>query len=484
MAGWKKGRWEHESSFSSFNQKLGILRAAHIGNLTDLQLAIQSDVPLNNEDVFSYDIERPCQQIRHLTARHKALFKINDTWRLSGQYVFQFNHRQEYDVVRSSGSAAQKPQLSFRLWSNSLDVALEHLPIRHWQGGLGVQLIQQTNFVGKGGLIPDYDAWGGSIWFMERRRRYPKPWELEFGVRYDYRQTSAVTTGTLNNLDTLVHFGSLSGTAGVIYHFNQALSATFNTGLAWRPPHVNELFARGVHQGAGTFEQGNPKLLSEKAWNSNLTLQWRKGRSEAMLSAFRNRMNDFIYLDPQNTLVLTVRGAYPAYFYAQADAVLKGMEGSCSLPVSKKLSIETRFSLLRAQRLLPDSSVVESGATRDWLPLMPADRLQYGMKWTIREKSGKVGKEQHESFVRLLANSTLRQSRIPAAGLLKVAPDGFTALTFDAAHTLLIHGKVPLEIGLTVQNLLNTRYREYLNFFRFYTDEPGLNAGIRAKITF
>ncbi|MBL7827499.1 MAG: TonB-dependent receptor, partial [Saprospiraceae bacterium] len=43
MAGWKKGRWEHESSFSSFNQKLGILRAAHIGNLTDLQLAIQSD---------------------------------------------------------------------------------------------------------------------------------------------------------------------------------------------------------------------------------------------------------------------------------------------------------------------------------------------------------------------------------------------------------------------------------------------------------
>lgn len=480
MTGWKKGRWEHESMVSSFNQQIAIMRAAHIGNLTDLQRAIDSDVPLNNQDVFSYDIDRPYQQIRHFTLKHKAIYRFNDVWRLSGQYVFQFNHRREYDVVRSSGTASTKPQLSFRLWTNSLDVALEHLPIRHWQGGVGVQVLQQTNFVGKGGLIPDYNATGASVWVMERRRRFPRPWEFEFGARYDFRRTQAETSGTLNNIDTLVQFSKVSGTVGAIYHFTPNLSATANTGFAWRPPHVNELFARGVHQGAGTFEQGNPNLKAEKAWNTNVSLQWRRGRSEATVSVFRNQIQDFIYLDPQNNFVLTVRGAYPAYFYAQADAVLKGLEASFVLPVSKQWSVESRLSMLRAQRILPDSEAVETGAQRDWLPLMPADRIQFGIKWAIRDKTKT---DMAETFVRLMAGSLLKQTRIPTIGLLKAAPAGVTTFSLDAARTFFVFKK-PLEIGLTAQNLLNARYRDYLNFFRYYADEPGVNVGIRAKLIF
>ena len=56
-------------------------------------------------------------------------------------------------------------------------------------------------------------------------------------------------------------------------------------------------------------------------------------------------------------------------------------------------------------------------------------------------------------------------------------------LGFDAAHTF--HWKDrPLEVGLNIQNLTNLRYREDLNFFRYYADEPGLNLSLRAKLTF
>ena len=82
-----------------------------------------------------------------------------------------------------------------------------------------------------------------------------------------------------------------------------------------------------------------------------------------------------------------------------------------------------------------------------------------------------------------MASSILKQTRIPAVGLLKAAPAGVTTFSLDAAHTVFIFKK-PLEIGLTAQNLLNARYREYLNFFRYYADEPGVNVGIRAKLIF
>ena len=490
LAGWHSGRWTHEAGASVFSQRLGILRASHIGNLTDLQLAIESPVPLNNRDAFTYDLERPYQSIRHLTAKYKTSLRLSEKWKLSGQYAFQYNRREEYDVVRKSGTAADKPQLSFRLWTNTADLALEHFPIRHWQGGIGVQAIQQTNYVGKGGLIPDYTTWGGSVWALERWRRFPNPWEFEVGARYDYRQTAATTAGSLQNIDTLVHFGNVSGTAGVIYHAGKTFSFTLNTGYAWRPPHVNELFARGIHHGAGTYEQGRPDLLPEKAWNTNLTLSWHKGRSDASLTLYRNQVQDFIYLDPQQTFVLTVRGAFPAYFYAQADAVLHGLDGSMSLPLLKNWSLESRFSLLRGYRLTGDPAGNGETRHRDWLPLMPADRYQYGVKW---QKGGTAKEEGANTYVRLMATTALRQLNIPAEGLLKDSPPTFTTLSLDAAHTFYwsfrkraaaSREKLPLEIGLTVQNLLNARYREYLNFFRFYADEPGVNVGVRVKVQF
>ncbi|MCS7036666.1 MAG: TonB-dependent receptor, partial [Saprospiraceae bacterium] len=195
------GRWRHESALSRFAQRIGILQAAHIGNLTDLQRAIESPVPLNNDNRFRYDIGRPFQRIQHYTARHRVSRPLSDRWKFSTQYALQFNLREEYDIVRRTGSAANKPQQRFRIWTHMLDAAVEHAPIYHWEGGVGGQLIYQYNLVGRGGLIPDYQSWGGSLWWLERWRHFPKPWELELGLRYDYRRTAASTTGTLYNVD-------------------------------------------------------------------------------------------------------------------------------------------------------------------------------------------------------------------------------------------------------------------------------------------
>jgi len=474
------GRWRHEAALSRFAQHVGILQAAHVGNLTDLQRAIESPRPLNNDDRFSYGIRRPFQRIQHYTARHRASRALSERWKLSTQYALQFNRREEYDVVRRTGSAADKPQQRFRIWTHMADVALEHAPLNHWEGGVGAQLLYQYNLVGRGGLIPDYQSWGGSVWWLERWRHYPKPWELEVGLRYDYRRTAAQTTGTLNTVDTTVHFAGLSGTLGILRRMGEHLRWTFNTGYAWRPPHVNELFARGVHHGAGTYEEGRPDLSPERAWNTHLTAHYERPRTQAMLTLFRNQVKNFIYLDPQRTLVLTSRGAFPAYFYAQADAVLYGADVSVVVPLLAGLAVEGRASLLRAYRMALDSA--DGAAAREWLPLMPADRFQYGLYWSSDGQATASPKLSY-TYARLTGSTTLRQTRIPAAGLLQEAPPAFTVWSIEAGRTFPLHKRPTqyLESGLSVRNLTNVRYREYLNFFRFFADEPGLNLSLWCK---
>ncbi|MCK6692548.1 MAG: TonB-dependent receptor [Thermoanaerobaculia bacterium] len=486
MAGWKTGRWTQHLTASRFTQQLGVLRAAHVGNLTDLRRAIESEVPLQNPDSFTYRIDRPYQSVQHHLLQYKTALRLSEKWKLSGQYSFQYNYRREYDVVRKTGSAAEKPQISFRLWSNTL----EHFPIQHWEGGIGIQGIQQLNYVGRGGYIPDFQTYGGSVWALERWRRYPHPWEYEIGARFDYRRSDvSYAEGTFlppgTSRDTSVHFSNASVTGGVIYHFAKYGRIALHSGYAWRPPHVYELFARGVHFSSATYEEGNRRMRPEKAWNSNLSLEWQAPRVSATLTLFRNAVQDFIYLNPSADSVLTVRGAFPVYRYRQDNAVLQGMDAGASWQVFPAWSVEGRASVLRAFRRVDDPA--SDKQRKEWLPLMPADRFQYGLKWQRAR-----GKEQAgETYVRLLATTVLRQTRLPAEGLLKAAPDAFTVFSLEAAHTFRLRHKTEnhpagqtLEIGLNIQNMTNLRYREYLNFFRFFADEPGVNVGVRARWRF
>lgn len=482
MADWSQSRWHHTLSATQFGQSFGVLRASHTGSLSDLEAAIASDTPRNNLNYFSYAIDRPRQEVQHNVLKYKAVFRMNDTWKWIGQYNFQYNQRREYDRGRNSITAGDKAQVSFQLWSNTLDLALEHTPIHHWQGGVGVQVMQQLNYVSKGGYIPDYLGLGASLWATERWRRFPVPWEFEAGLRYDFRWNHVTTTGNgNNNLDERIHFGNLSGTLGAIWHASQALSLKLNTGLAWRPPHVNELYARGVHHGAGTYEQGNPDLVSEKAWNTNLTVNWETDRASANVTVYRNMVPDFIYLDqPRDSFVLTVRGPFPAFFYRQDDAVLQGLDAAISVNIVAQIAAEARASILRGYRLAHRSG--EQATYHDWLPLMPADRFQYGLRWAANGGQ-KMKNGEGKTFVRVLLTTALRQTRIPEAGLTKAAPPAFTTLGLEAGHTFAL-GKQRLEAGFNVRNLGNIRYREYLDYFRFYADMPGVNVGLRAKLIF
>ena len=255
----------------------------------------------------------------------------------------------------------------------------------------------------------------------------------------------------------------------MVYALNEDWKLRFNTGSAWRSPLVNELYSNGVHHGSASYEAGNPDLQAERGFNNSLTLEGsRNDRWTMALTTYYNLINNFIYLQPRGEAQLTIRGAFPAFDYNQADARIMGIDWTGDFSLYKTLHLESKASLL-------------SGWNReleDYLIYMPPLRFEQGLKWGFNEKK----QADHPSFVRIAALWVLQQKQAPATDYAP-PPAGFVRLDAELFHTLM-WGRQRLEFGISVSNLLNTEYREYLNRFRYFTAEPGRNLSLRLKVPF
>lgn len=499
ITGWRRYRRAHELAFSSVNQKNGMLRTAYVGNLTDLRLALESPVPINNTDSFTYKIGRPRQETGHHQAKYRLTWQAGDYWKISGQYAFQFNDRREYTEeapMADPDDVLDRPQLVMRLFSNTADLTAEHFHSVNLKGGGGLQLFQQTNLISTGSFIPDYTTWGGAVWVTEKWKLPDSRFALDAGIRNDFRRTHVRLFDNFRSIDRVLAFNNVSGALGVDYQLHKNCIVNLHSGYAWRPPNVIELYARGIQVSAAAYKEGDSTLHTERALNTSLTLQWNHEVFDWSVSAYRNQIWDFIYLSPRDAGIETIRGAFLAYDYTQSDAVIQGVDISADLTFAKQASLGTRLSLLQGFRT---NNIAQPGAKYDWLPFMPAARWIYDMKWywgKPKEKhpaangwgssaSAFQSKRIYErdSYIRFSTEIVLRQQRIPLGGMLKEPPATYNIFNADIARAFNV-GKTRMFVGLSARNLLNQRYRDYLNFFRFFADETGRNISMWANIAF
>lgn len=462
--------WVLETFYSRFFTQLGIFRDSHIGNLTDLNNAIERGRPLQDGS-FSYELGRPLQKVMHETFRVKLAHSLSETDKLSLQLSRQFNRRQEFDAHRRFNplpATLDDPNIEFEITTWASELNWDHRIGRNWRGALGTNTQYQINTVDRGALIPNFDNLDWGLYWTERRFKSESPWEYEFGLRYDIRRLHVAEQGT-TNLDETRNFNNWSASLGIVYALNEQWKLRFNTGSAWRSPLVNELYSNGVHHGSASYEQGNPDLQPERGFNNSLTLEGFHQRKWSMaLTTYYNLIQHYIYLQPRGEAQLTIRGAFPAFDYAQANARIMGIDWTGSFEVYKNLNLESKASLL-------------SGWNReqqDYLIFMPPLRFEHGLKWAFNEKK----QPEHPSFARISALWVLQQKQAPITDYAP-APPGFVRLDAELFHTL-VWGKQRIEVGLAIYNLLNTEYREYLNRFRYFSAEPGRNLSLRIKVPF
>ena len=473
--GYVAGPVHAELALSRFQTTLGIYQGAHFGNRTNLEAIIERGGPDPDWDyAFSYDIDTPRQEITHdVAALHGTWDAAPGRWELTASA--QRNGRREFDA-HGSGAGDGEPGFDLTLTTQQVEASLRHRALTWLPGGfhtgrIGVSGMHQVNANrAPGQLIPNFRALTGGVFAYETWDAAPA-WTLEAGARLDARWLRAwpedrATPGTDYEQEVRT-YASPTFALGARYRFHEAWSLGLNLGSAWRPPGVNELYAFGVHHGTATFERGSRALTPERSVDASLTLRHDGPRVSGEVSAFHNLISDYHYLRPDTAFVTTIRGTFPAFDYAQTDARLAGFDGALSVEATRWLRAGGTFSVVRGQNL-------DAGA-----PLfgMPADRAQLSAR-LHRERLMGLG----EPFAEITTTLVRRQHRVaPDAAEFAPPPPGYALVGLDAGGTLPVFGP-EARLTLSVRNLLDVRYRDYLSRFRYFADEPGRSVVLRLSV--
>lgn len=486
---YNRRRFGIEVFYSQFYTKVGLFTGAQVGSLADFYAAIARPEPLRQPG-FSYALNRPYQQIQHDLLKVRALVRSDRWGTLTATVARQQNVRREYDVLAFSRST--DPELYLKLVTQTADLVWEHSPARtntdesrsagRFSGSVGFNGITQGNVRRFLFLIPNYRTYGAGLFAIERYAR--ERWTLEAGVRYDYRWLRAYFLDESTNTvtDRTRHWRNTTGSLGATYQASRQLTLSGNFSTAWRAPNVSDLYSDGLHQSAVAYERGNPDLKPEQANNANLSVEYTGRRLYADIGFYNNQINNYIYLKPDSVPIVRQRGAFPAYSYRQVRATFRGVDATIRYQLTDRLAFTSRTSLLFAY----------DRTNRDYLVYIPPNRTNNGLRYELGDRSASGQQRISGVYVSLTNQYVARQNRAPLVtqrqengrvvftGDFAPPPAGYALWGAEIGFAWRVSHQ-PLNVILTGTNLLNRAYRDYLDRFRYFADEPGRNVTLRVK---
>jgi iron complex outermembrane receptor protein len=134
--------------------------------------------------------------------------------------------------------------------------------------------------------------------------------------------------------------------------------------------------------------------------------------------------------------------------------------------LGKSWSAEADLMIVRA----------ENRSEGGFIPGMPSDRFSYGLK-----RKFKVSEKVREVYAQAGAEHVMRQTRVPSGADYVAPPKGYALVNLEAGGEILF-GKQSVWVTLSVYNLLNQKYRDYLNRYRYFADDEGRNVILKIKI--
>jgi iron complex outermembrane recepter protein len=455
--------------YSEFNSMIGIFSGAHSGSLSDLYTAFARSKPLDSLAAFSYDIGRPYQEVNHRLGKINLDFHAGPRTRLYAVYAVQQNNRREFDKDVAKSAHLRSLNLSdarFIITTQTADLVWEHEYIRSFRGKYGVQGIYQDNDWSGRFFIPSFLNRSAGIFALERFVR-PKL-ELEAGLRYDYKMLESFYFIDRVLQTPVRTFSNFSYNLGAAYKLSSVIRATLNFANGWRAPASNELYSDGLHHGIGAIERGDPSLKTEYCNSAIAAITGTSGKLSYSASFYHYIFKDFIYYQPAPKPELTIRGAFPVFNYLQSDAVLSGADGQLEWRLTELFALKGRVMWLQGTN-------TESGQPLIYLP--PA---RYELSFVLR---GRNGKRFTDIYIEPAFMYVSKQTRVPAGVDFAPPPEGYFLVGLNTSATVKMGGQ-DLIFTFSITNAANTRYRDYLDRFRYYADALGSNYILRLRIPF
>ena len=488
--------------YSYVDNEIGILKASHIGNTADLIYALNNQSP-SVQEPFSYSINTPRQQIQHHLGKLQIYKRYANFGKINLQYDFQLNRRKEFDTRR--GDKKNIPVVDLRLITHSFQPSLLIDALDDFKIGVGTLFRYQNNEAvagtGTRPLIPYFDLMNLGVYgYIEHGLN--DRLNLDLGLRYDYTYIKAkkfyrLSEWQANNYNILFpqferdivdldiwtipefKFHNFSGSFGLNYDINDHLEYTFNYGLASRTPNPSEFFSDGLHHAAARIEIGDLSFDKEIAHKFMMNLNGKFNSFGFTISPYISIIDNYIQLIPEGAR-FTIRGQFSVWKYHQNNANILGVDVNWYKTFNTHWNYTGEVSWLRGTNTTDDIPLIH----------MPATNFRN----TITYTDGKKNPIQ----LGLTHQSILKQNRFPDYNFdafepvsqqyqyvdISSTPSGYTLFNFNGSYTHTFANTQSIKIGLTVENILNTRYRNYLNRLRYFADESGRNISIQLHYNF
>ncbi len=485
--------------YSYFENEIGILSAAHLGNTNNLIEAINSREPRIIRD-FTYAIDNPRQDVNHHLGRVNYFKRFEKLGKLNIQYDFQKNSRKEFDIRRGE-ELSKKPSVDLELTTHTLSTDFKFDSKPNYTVNVGFMGRYQENFAsGENGvrrLIPDYekiDAAG----FLIATVDIADGLTYDGGVRYDFNYIDALkfyrkstwedrgynidfaefevrdAEGSQLLTNPVYEFHNFSTTHRVQYEFNNYRLAA-NYALAKRAPNPAELFSDGLHHSAARIENGDLRIGQETSHKMQLSLQKNGTFWRWKVAPYVNFVQDYILIEP-TSVRLSIRGSFPVWDYRAADSRFIGLDMNTSFHWSDQWRTDHSFSIVKGKEIDTDTPLIN----------IPPPSLRNKVSYTKEKLNLSLESEynfrQNEYPDNIMVFSSAEQKEVPLD--INTPPDAYHLLHFSSDYSLDTGTKSTLKIGVDIHNILNTTYRNYLNRLRFFADDLGRNITVRLSINY
>lgn len=471
-----KEKWKSELYYSIYTSEIAILRGSHISNVTDLLSALTREEPFFTSEERSRSISTPRQEVGHHLIKAHNRYLVHDSLVLDFTYALQVNSRKEYDVRRAGRDAL--PALSLNKHEHFTELKMKYRTAegKRWRAGLQYRYARNTNDPETGilPLIPDYLSSQYSAYVLHTAGF--KRWKYTIGGRWDSKNMYALLISNTLPREIIredLWFHTPSASISSSYSSEHDFKLNAEIGYRERSPAVNELFSFGLHQGVSGIEEGDINLKNEKSLKFLLGGEYHwKERVFFDLVGYLNPIDKYIYLEPQDELRLTIRGAFPVFEYAQVDGLIYGLDARVSAELNEDWRTMLDYSWIRGTERNTDKGLLG----------VPSDRVNFTLEHIITTKGvfNEVNLEAgfHHVFERqgLLLDNNDYPNRTEDSALQGqdfLPPPRSYTLFSAGAKTKMAFGGTSLVIAVDVDNILDTNYRDYLDRLRYFADARG-----------
>ena len=418
------------------------------------------------------DEEGIYQELKHTTITWKNTFDLGNNHLLNVTLGQQFNERMEFgehgdedhdehgdedddehgdedhDEHMDEDHEEGEAELDMELLTNTLDINLILPQSEDFNLILGTSLLSQTNKnFGHEILIPDAEVNDFGLYALGEIS-FGNSSDAIIGLRYDKR---SISSGIYSS-----DYSNFNGALGFKKEFTTS-TLRFNLSSGYRSPNLVELYSDGAHHSTFMYKKGNPNLLAENSFQTDLSIQVNSEDSVLSFDLFLNDIRDYIYLQPTNTLI----DGLQLHNFLQQDATLYGGE----IHLNKNTSFDWLSYYTSIEYVF--------GETQDGMALPYISPLTFNQVFNISFSSN------YSFEIDFVAKA--KQNR---TAMYEESTDGYSLLNLSGTWMTSFLGN-DLNIFWSIDNVFDKEYYDHLSRLKTAgIHEMGRNISVGLKYNF